>query len=49
MHGNRKDGITVRTLANPSVSGNLIHSNGGQPLNVCDGGLGRFGLNDASQ
>jgi hypothetical protein len=46
VHSNRKDGITVRSGANPQVTNNIIYGNGGQALNVCDGGLGTLEDND---
>ena len=46
VHSNRKDGITVRSGADPVIHNNVIYGNGGQAVNVCDGGLGSVQEND---
>ncbi len=46
MHANRKDGVTIRGAENPTVTKNVIFGNGGQALNICDGGTSSCEGND---
>jgi hypothetical protein len=48
VHSNRKDGITIRSGANPHVSSNIIYGNGSQPINICDGGKGSIEENEVA-
>jgi hypothetical protein len=48
VHSNRKDGITIRSGANPLVGNNIIYGNGSQHINICDGGKGSIEENDVA-
>ena len=48
VHSNRKDGITIRSGANPLVGNNIIYGNGSQHINICDGGKGSIEENEVA-